>query len=366
MLADEPAGVIGPGECGDEIRTEPPASTCRGLGARAEVPCRFSSGMVGCLSRARFRPAGAFEALPTVLRSSRCIDIMRNSLLLWTAWAMALPAGAGHPGVRTQGGQERHAVAVVVEGERGTRDLAGVVVSLICADAPERNQLVVISDEEATPDGGYRFEFTGVPAGTYRCVLTPNNNLKWNDLSVTVQPPQEDVRFVCYDAGTTYDLQLAPQREGMESTSLTYMVWMGDRSRPLSWHWKTGIYEGISSGEKLRWVARAKGFKLAMGEFAGERKDGMEVIPVHLEEGWGHVFHAESPSVGALEGVEVVLDGRSAGRTDERGFLYVNREQAPEEVDFVRPGWRVVSSPIDVASSPFVNGLYARIYLERE
>jgi hypothetical protein len=51
-----------------------------------------------------------------------------------------------------------------------------------------------------------------------------------------------------------------------------------------------------------------------------------------------------------LEGVEVVIDGRSAGTSGANGIVFVKARDKPEKVELRREGWEVVGE-LDLRSA---------------
>ncbi len=73
------------------------------------------------------------------------------------------------------------------------------------------------------------------------------------------------------------------------------------------------------------------------------------MIDVTLELGWGGRVSAHGGGM-PLEGVDVLLDGVSAGKTDARGLVVLSAASPPTRVDLVLEGYEFASGDYDPGS----------------
>ncbi|MCZ6597114.1 MAG: hypothetical protein O7B99_05730, partial [Planctomycetota bacterium] len=187
----------------------------------------------------------------------------------------------------------------------------------------------------------------------------PLDNMRWSTLSMTVSPPAEGLEFICEDDTPTFDLGFrafdAETGRRIEERTWT-IVWQGDPLDDirLDDDYETRLYEGVPEGLPYRWVLRAKGYRLAWGDETAFRTEGdLRVVEAHLVPGWGQIFKVTTPEREALQGVEILVDGESMGRTDERGMIAIDVDFRPRSLEFRLAGWHVSSPRVDPEKEGF-------------
>src|SRR5262249_23295964 len=105
----------------------------------------------------------------------------------------------------------------------------------------------------------------------------------------------------------------------------------------------------------FRWRAEARGFQ---GESGDERDFSLvergplrtdRILDLGLQRGWAERFRAvRAADRRPRAGVEIVLDGRSAGKTGEDGMLTVRLSEKPRTVEARYKDWRLADR-IDLA-----------------
>ena len=101
-------------------------------------------------------------------------------------------------------------------------------------------------------------------------------------------------------------------------------------------------------------------------ETAFTSEGATRVAEVRLEPGWGKRFVVTHDGNEPLPGVEVRIDGESAGRTDSTGSLFVERAAKPARLEFVLEGWHVTWGRVDPSDPGFDHGLESPVYLKRD
>ncbi|HVS11588.1 MAG TPA: carboxypeptidase-like regulatory domain-containing protein [Planctomycetota bacterium] len=215
------------------------------------------------------------------------------------------------------------------------------------------------------------FSFTDVPAGTYELTLRPLVNLRWNTLSMEVSPPAEGLEFVCEDDVATFDLgfRAVDAETGLPIEEIWTLVWHGDPLEDVRFvrDWDADFYPGVPEGVPIRWMARARGYRLAWGdESAFVREGERRVVELRLMRGWGQIFKVATDQGDPAPGVELVADGKPVGRTDARGRVILDLDSKPARLEFRLPGWQVVVGSIDPADDGFGSGPETPVILMRD
>lgn len=222
-------------------------------------------------------------------------------------------------------------------------------------------------------DGEYRaaFSFDEVPAGLYELSLIPFDNMRWNTRRMTIAAPAGGLEFVCEDDVPTFDLEFGgiDADTGAPVVRIWHIVWQGDPLDDvrLDDDWESGLYEGVPEGVPLRWVLRAEGYRLAWGD-ESDIRGGTEhrFIEAALEPGWGHTYKVTTREREPIEGVELIVDGESLGRTDSQGVVTINLDARPEALEFRYEGWHMSWGRTDPTEQGFGWGPETPVYLTQD
>lgn len=215
------------------------------------------------------------------------------------------------------------------------------------------------------------FAFEDVPVGRYELTLDPLDNRRWSALTLEVSAPATGVDFWCEDEAATFELafRVLAARTDAPIESPWTAAWMGDPAtdRRLDDNWESGTYLGVPEGVPIRWLVSAPGCRPVWGDETAFTSEGAtRVAEVRLEPGWGKRFVVTHDGNEPLPGVEVRIDGESAGRTDSTGSLFVERAAKPARLEFVLEGWHVTWGRVDPSDPGFDHGLESPVYLKRD
>lgn len=243
-------------------------------------------------------------------------------------------------------------VSGVLRSRTGQHRSKGGMATLRSLDDPEFHLFKVATYRKR--DGEYRaaFSFEEVPSGSYELSLEPLDNMRWERLSMTVSPPAEGLEFICEDDVSTFDLEfrVVDAQTGARIASSWSIVWQGDPLEDvrLDADWEAGLYKAVPDGASLRWVLRAKGYRLAVGDETRMRIEGdRRVIDVKLEPGWGQMFKVTTTELVPLQGVALFADGNSIGVTDSRGMVSMDLDAKPGALEFRYEDWIVGWGRVD-------------------
>ncbi|MBI1381978.1 MAG: hypothetical protein GC161_12935 [Planctomycetaceae bacterium] len=212
------------------------------------------------------------------------------------------------------------------------------------------------------------FVFEGVPHGEYELSIQPLDNLRWESRAMRISSPAEGLEFVAEDDVPTFDLafRAIDALTGSPIEERWVRLWYGEPGDEvrLTAHWETGIFAKVSEGVPLHWVVRAEGYRVATGNETQMRMDGdLRVIEARLERGWGQTFLVTTREQAPIEGAELLVDGRSAGTTDAKGFVSMNLDAKPQRLEFRYKDWVVVWGNVDPGAEGFGWGPETSVYL---
>ncbi len=191
------------------------------------------------------------------------------------------------------------------------------------------------------------FVFEEVFEGDYELRVHTHQEPPWHGIPVGVRPPQTEVRIRLPEPVRALRIEAYDGRSGatIEGASLSALDEHGAEEfgmTPL-------VLEGVVVEEELPVVLWEPGHRAVRTSFrellAMERtEDG--AIRVALVPGWSGALLAILRGTGErVPGVEAWLDGALAGRTDEQGLVWIDREFAPREVELRHPDF--VCTPWD-------------------
>ncbi|MEQ1891879.1 MAG: carboxypeptidase-like regulatory domain-containing protein, partial [Planctomycetota bacterium] len=248
----------------------------------------------------------------------------------------------------------------------------GGILTLTSKDHPDFALLKTARYRKRSGDYEAAFSFEDVPVGRYELRLDPLDNRRWSALTLEVSAPATGVDFWCEDEAATFELafRVLAARTDAPLESPWTIVWMGDPAadRRLDTNWESGTYLGVPEGVPMRWLVSAPDCRPVWGDETAFTSEGAtRVAEVRLEPGWGQRFVVTHGGKEPLPGVEVRIDGESAGRTDSNGVLFVERDAKPATLEFVLEGWHVTWGYVDPSHPGFKHlGLESPVYLKRD
>ena len=105
-------------------------------------------------------------------------------------------------------------------------------------------------------------------------------------------------------------------------------------------------------GRKFRWRVDRADYGFAAGDETAfaleEHRDGriVRIAELDLAPGWSELVRAvRRDGRGVIEGVEVLADGVSVGKTDAAGQLKIVLREAPRRLDAKHEGFTLVGRP---------------------
>jgi len=112
-----------------------------------------------------------------------------------------------------------------------------------------------------------------------------------------------------------------------------------------------GYVQGMDFEARLPFLRTPKALKLQIASDdhipldvpEGALTDGD--LTVKLKRGWACHFAAKGEDNLFIDGIEVMIDGVSAGKTSSTELFLITRDKCPDHVAFRAPGWRIVSAP---------------------
>jgi hypothetical protein len=194
-------------------------------------------------------------------------------------------------------------------------------------------------DWEPLPGGGFEslFEWDEIYAGAHEVVVHSHELGDWHVSLGELEPPIEELSLRLPPPPPALALEVVDDATGAPLAEWTVLVrgesdWEEPDSpaslRFAAWDEDTA-FAVVSPGYRA-WIATpgAPGFPAS--------PEGRVVA--RLRPGWSHLFLARKRSRNrALEGVEIRLDGRSAGRTNARGELWVHADAPARELEVSHP-----------------------------
>ncbi len=270
--------------------------------------------------------------------------------------------------VRLTAGVFLGTVSGVLRSRTGQHRSKGGIVTLASRDDPDFYLFKTVSYRKRQGEHTAAFVFENVPSGHYELSLEPLDNMRWETLTMTVSPPAEGLEFICEDDVPTFDLgfRAIDARTGAPIEEIWNIVWQGDPLEDLRLDddWETELYEEVPEGVPLKWVVRAEGYRLARGDERDIRTEAHHrVVEAKLERGWGQIFKVTTREPEPIEGVELVVDGESFGRTDAQGMIWINLDTKPGSLEFRYKDWIVTWGCVDPNEDGFGWGPETPVYL---
>ena len=305
----------------------------------------------------------------------------------------ALPAGDYDLFLRSEGAEHVQATVSLVAGEVTRRELevvGGVAIAHISGELRSqsgqyREQMILRLEgagssftqrpQWAEHDGQWvaPFEFVNLSAAEYNLRLSSErSNYRWNPYPLTVSPPTEGLILTCRDDEAVSEVEIRVTRAGTDEGPCVDELIVEGCPHPWTSMGSSGgedvparsFYKNVPLDAAVNWFAWAEGCAPQWGDESALVSEGdVRVIDVALEPGWGGRLWATSTSPAApLAGVEVLLDGQSAGVTDEQGKLILVRPTAPARIDLVLEGHHFEGGDYD-AESGKLTGSFGRHFV---
>ena len=197
------------------------------------------------------------------------------------------------------------------------------------------------------------FSFEDVPITTYELTLSSLGNFRWEPGSQIIVPPAEGLEFLRFDLDERVPLEFrvidAATGEAIEGFRVRTVRATESRDNGVLLHTGPLDPEGFPLEGAFCWTIDADGYAPAFGSDADfVLEDGKRVAQVAMHPGWAtrFVVMGGKPNTRLLEGAEVVLDGRTVGRTGPDGALVVRLDEPPESVEVRYLGWRLANDPL--------------------
>lgn len=200
-----------------------------------------------------------------------------------------------------------------------------------------------------------RFEFSALPAGPFTLTVEKDDWLKWEPRQLEVTAPKEDVRILVRDdmALCDYVVRARDRDNGLQLDGpRVWIEFQNGPSRERRATWNEPIERGVPVERPFRWRIDHPGYGSERGNeqsFAlEEHRDGRitRVLELPMTAGWSDVVRTvRRDGKGAIEGVEIVVDGRSMGRTSKDGTLKLELRDPPKSLEAKHPNWRLAAAP---------------------
>ena len=175
---------------------------------------------------------------------------------------------------------------------------------------------------------------------------------RWNPLPLRVSVPTDELVLTCLDEEASHDLEVRARTSGNALPFIDVDIHEAPRAMMSMAASAPGggmrtVYRQVPLDAQLDWFVWSKGCAPQAGdESALSVADGLLLLEVELAAGWGGRVEARLANE-PLPGVEVRLDGKLAGQTDERGRILLSAERAPERVELSQAGFRFVGGDWD-------------------
>lgn len=140
---------------------------------------------------------------------------------------------------------------------------------------------------------------------------------------------------------------LTSEEDGRPLDGEVYLVGQGWSRYQRTSGGRAAFYDLPPEPEVWTWYVRAQGYLLATGQGAAQAPTGGRVasLEVGLRPGWGAVVRVLAASDGAAtQGIAVLLDGISQGRTDAQGRVVVQAPGRPQRLTIESTQWSMLSS----------------------
>lgn len=200
-------------------------------------------------------------------------------------------------------------------------------------------------------EGRWRLELDGLPAGRWS-IYAPEGRtgMRWEPEVAEVIPGEPAPRFTARPLGQTGPIavevvdaatgELIPGAEvALNTGGLMYMILPDQKDEPV-------ISTDVPMDATVHLLVGAPGYRIR-GERFTPAEDGTR-RRVELEVGWGAVVRVmESTGSRWLEGVEVHVDGTTAGRTDTNGEVWIEGDGPPTSIELagLPEGYQVLRAP---------------------
>jgi len=199
------------------------------------------------------------------------------------------------------------------------------------------------------------FAFEDLAAGEYELTIAGSPyGRAWKPARRRVTPPASKVEFVLQDDVALEHLGFvvedAESRTPIERFSLVSHPILAGADAP-GWFAHGSTATGapavtVAAGHAFAWFLVAEGHRPASGTRAAfEEPDAPAELTatahVMLAPGWGACAVVVGPSGQPLAGVEVLVDGATAGRTQAGGWLHLSRPAAPTAIALRHEGWEL-------------------------
>ncbi len=228
---------------------------------------------------------------------------------------------------------------------------------VLSAAAGERGPPLKLDASWTSTDGRKvaRFEFPNLPEGSYKIGVEKDDWFRWEGVNQSCSPPREDVRLVVHDDVILCDyvFSAADFDNGLALDDVH--VWFNFKDGPQRERMggaRAVLERGVPIDREFHWRVDRAGYVSQRGDqtafIEGAPRDGriQRVLDVALQPGWGDVVRAvRADGKGPVADVEVLADGRSAGKTGKDGTLRAGLEAQgsqlhPASIDAARRRWR--------------------------
>lgn len=210
-------------------------------------------------------------------------------------------------------------------------------------------------------DGTNEFRIEGLVPGAYRVCFLAMDGLEYLPTEIEVIAPAEGLAF---RAGAGRQRGFRFEVHGPDGSLLRESSVLA-RLRGC-WLFAADEDDDEIPGGYEEWLVLAPGFRPARGRFdealivdQNERGADIGVVRVSLEPGEGTALlclDAEGEGLldflgvgggSPLAGVELRADGKLVATSDAQGLLVVDAERAPERIELLKPGWRLLEQRVE-------------------
>lgn len=251
------------------------------------------------------------------------------------------PVGAIRGEIVTQSGTSTPKARITLTLPRGDRSLPPLATDVVWT----------------TVDGRKvgRFEFAALPEGPLQLRVEKEDWFNWEPAKLDVAPPREGLRILVYDDVATcdYAVRVRDRDNGLALDRLhVWFEFEGGPTRDRRTASNEPFERGVPVGRKFRWRVDRADYGFAAGDETAfaleEHRDGriVRIAELDLAPGWSELVRAvRRDGRGVIEGVEVLADGVSVGKTDAAGQLKIVLREAPRRLDAKHEGFTLVGRP---------------------